>query len=164
MRRTILFAATLCVLVQCLSVVGQQTKTALTNADVIEMSKAGLSDSTIILAIQKGPTQFDTSPRTLIQLKSQGLSPTVLDAMIQAGTGSTSNGQSTTVQSNVSTPMGSNSITQTASGVVLVDGNSRIDMKYSTPDARTNSMLQAVVNPFHKARLRTALTGNHAQL
>ncbi|HKY43208.1 MAG TPA: hypothetical protein VJM50_08935 [Pyrinomonadaceae bacterium] len=166
MRRATVFAATLCILFHCLSTVGQEAKKPLTNPDVIEMSKAGLSDSTIILAIQKGPTQFDTSPRALIQLKNQGLSPAVIDAMIQAGTGPiTTKAESTTVLSNVSNPMGGGtSITLTTSRVVLIDGNSRIDMKYSTPEARTNSMLKAVVNPFHKARIRTALVGNHAQL
>ena len=59
---------------------------------------------------------------------------------------------------------GGSSYTLTTGGVVLVDGSSRVDMKYSTPDSRTNSMLKAVVNPFHKARVRTALAGNHAQL
>jgi hypothetical protein len=57
---------------------------SLTNADVINMVKAGLSESTIVLAIQKALTKFDTSPQDLIALKDQGVSAKILDAMLSA--------------------------------------------------------------------------------
>lgn len=63
-------------------------KKPLSNADVIAMVKAGLAESTIVLAIQKngGSTDFDTSPQALISLKDQGVPQKVLDAMLTAGT------------------------------------------------------------------------------
>jgi hypothetical protein len=58
-----------------------QTK-PLTNADVVSMVKAGLEESTIVLAIQHGATEFDTAPQALITLKNQGVPQKVLDAML----------------------------------------------------------------------------------
>jgi hypothetical protein len=57
----------------------------LTNDDVMNMVKSGLAESTIVLAIQQGSTDFDTSPQALISLQSQGVPQKVLDAMITAG-------------------------------------------------------------------------------
>jgi hypothetical protein len=60
-------------------------KKPLTNADVMSMVKAGLAESTIVLAIRHSSTVFDTSPQALISLKDQGVPQKVLDAMITAG-------------------------------------------------------------------------------
>jgi hypothetical protein len=171
MRKKMFCLALLSVFVFSLSVVAQQTKKPLTNSDVVEMTKAGLTENTIILAIQQGPSQFDTSPSALIQLKNQGVSAKVLDAMIQPN-GSTAVPSQPTggapQQSNVNNPLllgqPGNVAPTPASSVILIDGSQRIEMKYSTPEMRTNSMLGAVVNPFHKTRIRTALNGNHAKL
>src|SRR5713226_1408831 len=57
---------------------------ALTNADVIKLVQAGISDSVIIAKIKNSRTQFDTSPDTLIRLKQLGVSDAVLEAMAQA--------------------------------------------------------------------------------
>jgi hypothetical protein len=62
----------------------QQEKKPLTNDDIVTMIKAGLSESTIVLAIQQAPVNFDTSPDALIQLKNQGASSKILDALLQA--------------------------------------------------------------------------------
>ena len=147
----------------------QDAKKPLVNSDIVEMTKAGLPESTIILAIQKGPSQFDTAPQTLIQLKNSGVSTPVIDAMIRAGSPAPAPApQQTTApprKANPFDPLGTPAAPiPAAGGVVLIDGDSRITMKYSSPEARTNSMLGAVVNPFHKTRIRTALNGNHAQL
>jgi hypothetical protein len=64
----------------------KREKKPLTNADVVSMVKAGLAESTIDLAIRQSPTNFDTSPETLIALKNEGLSQKILDAMLTAGT------------------------------------------------------------------------------
>src|ERR1044072_1533793 len=157
----------LCLLVISVTA-AQEAKKPLINADVIEMTKAGLPERTIVLAIQKGPTSFDTSPQALIQLKNQGFSPAVLDAMLQAGSAGASSSQTApaTRQNNNLNPLaaGSNPPVSSAGGVYLIDGSLRTPMKYSSTDARSNSMLGAVVNPFHKTRFRAALSGNHAQL
>jgi len=57
---------------------------ALTNADVLSMAKSGIGEQTIVLAIQQGPTRFDTSPQALIELKNAGLPDRVLSAMLVA--------------------------------------------------------------------------------
>ena len=56
----------------------------LTNSDIINMVKAGLAESTITLAIEQGQCKFDTSPNELVNLKNQGVSPAVLEAMLRA--------------------------------------------------------------------------------
>jgi hypothetical protein len=55
---------------------------ALTNKDVIKMQKAGLTDETILLSIQREPADYDTSTDALIELKSSGLSEKVIQQMI----------------------------------------------------------------------------------
>ncbi len=60
-------------------------KKPMTNADVINMVKAGLTENTIVLDIQLSPTAFDTSPNALIELKNQGVSQGILDVMLTAG-------------------------------------------------------------------------------
>ena len=52
----------------------RQEKKLLTNADVVQLIKAGLDESTVLLAIQQGQANFDTSPTALIDLKPQGVS------------------------------------------------------------------------------------------
>lgn len=58
-------------------------KKPMTNADIIMMIKAGLPESTIILAIKQGATEFDTSPMALVDLKNQGVSTGMLEAMMK---------------------------------------------------------------------------------
>jgi uncharacterized protein YkwD len=53
-----------------------------TNADIIEMLQAGISDRIIIAAIAKGPTNFDTSTDALVALKKAGASEALLTAVI----------------------------------------------------------------------------------
>lgn len=61
---------------------GQSVTTEITNSDVISMAQAGISEETIILAIQRGPIKFDTSPQGLIALKKAGISDRLLNAML----------------------------------------------------------------------------------
>ena len=51
------------------------------NDAIMKMSKAGLDDAVIIQTIQTQPGHFDTSPDTLIALKSAGVSQQVIAAM-----------------------------------------------------------------------------------
>ena len=66
----------------------EETEKPLTNGDVANMAKAGLPESTIILAIQRASqresTDFDTSPSALIELKSQGATEKILNAVLWA--------------------------------------------------------------------------------
>jgi hypothetical protein len=81
----------LAVLALCLSVsqlaMGQAAPAEITNSDVISMTKAGIGEQTIILAIQRGPDKFDISPQALIALKGASVSDHVLDAMLSASKG-----------------------------------------------------------------------------
>ena len=49
------------------------------------MVKAKLAESTVVLAVAKGPTNFDTSPAALIELKNLGVSAVFIDAMLRSG-------------------------------------------------------------------------------
>jgi hypothetical protein len=166
LRLSLLAAAMIC----CQIMAAAQESKPLTNADVVAMVKAGLPETTVILAIQKGPTNFDTSPQALILLKNQGVGPKVMDAMLQpAGVAPATAPQSTAAPMRPN-PFDPSSLTAGGGAAVpwgdvfLVDGDRRVQMKYSTSNARTNSMMGAMVNPFHKTKVRAALNGNNAQL
>jgi hypothetical protein len=64
------------------SIHAQESPRVLTNADIINMAKSGISDQIIILSIQKSATKFDISPDALIQLKTAGVSDAVMGAMM----------------------------------------------------------------------------------
>ena len=59
-------------------------KTGSANSDILRLIKAGVPESTIILAIQSGSVKFDSSPDGLIELKTQGASEPVLAAVLSA--------------------------------------------------------------------------------
>lgn len=59
---------------------------AMTNDDVVKLSKAGLEDKTIILAIQNTEENgFDTSTNAIIALTKQGIGSEVINAIIETG-------------------------------------------------------------------------------
>ena len=53
-----------------LAVVAQNARPPITNADVVSMTKSGLGEQTIVLAIQQGPTAFDTSPQAIARIEA----------------------------------------------------------------------------------------------
>jgi hypothetical protein len=71
------------------SIANQTTQKTLTNDDVVKMLAAGLTETTIIQVIQKGPSNFDTSPDALIKLKQQGATAKIIEAMVGPTTRST---------------------------------------------------------------------------
>lgn len=58
---------------------------ALTNADVLKLVEAKLSDDLIISKIRASACSFDTDTDTILKLKSQGVSDAVIQAMVGAG-------------------------------------------------------------------------------
>ncbi len=66
----------------------QPAEKAVTNDDIAAMLKAGLSESTIVraidLAAERGTTRFDVTPQALVALKDKGATTGVLDAMLTA--------------------------------------------------------------------------------
>lgn len=55
---------------------------AMNNSDVVKMSKAGLSEDTILAAMRKETPEYDTSTDALIALKGDGVSEKVIQQMI----------------------------------------------------------------------------------
>jgi hypothetical protein len=58
---------------------------AMTNADVLKMVEAKLTDDLIVSKIRASACSFDTSTDTILKLKSQGVSDEVIQAMVTAG-------------------------------------------------------------------------------
>jgi len=67
-----------------LAAFAQTSKQPLTNADVIEMLRASVPESTIILAIQKTPVKFDVSAQGIIALHAAGITEPVLNQMLRS--------------------------------------------------------------------------------
>lgn len=67
----------------------QQPETAvrLSNKDVLDMVKAGLSPELVVAKIKTSATSFDTSATALQELKTAGVPDAVMLAMVQASTG-----------------------------------------------------------------------------
>ena len=63
------------------------TDHVLTNADIVKMTKAGLSESIILREIQISRTDFSTSPAALIELKKHGVPESVLGAVLDSRLG-----------------------------------------------------------------------------
>ncbi len=63
------------------------TADALTNADIVRMMKAGISENIIVREIEISRTNFGTGPTELIELKSQGASERVLGAVLDSRSG-----------------------------------------------------------------------------
>jgi hypothetical protein len=154
-----------CLLMGTSVVVAQQAKTSMTNADVVEMVKAGLPETTIVLAIQQSQTNFDTSPQALILLKKQGVGQKILEAMLQPQAATASAPPRNTDANNpFSEQQGAIDAAGTAlTEVALIDGAKRILMKRSEPSSR-GSTGGMIMNPFGKVKVKAALNGNHAQL
>ncbi len=72
-------------LAACLAVPSlAQTQKALTNADIINMTKQGFDPPLIIKAIESSPTDFDVSAQALVDLKNAGVQQSVIEAMLSA--------------------------------------------------------------------------------
>ena len=54
----------------------------LTNAGVIKMVKAKLSESVVVAAIQSSPANYDISPDGLIALQKAGVTQNEMDAIV----------------------------------------------------------------------------------
>jgi hypothetical protein len=92
----------------------------LTNNDVVQMVKAGLPESTILLSVQNSPANFSTAPADLIALKKAGVSQPVLDAIVTRGSGA--------APAPAPVPMGPGAYGMNPTGVVAIDGDRRVDL------------------------------------
>lgn len=62
----------------------QQEQAPLTNQDVLEMLKAGLSHEILLAKIKNSPNRFDTSPAALQELKNATVPDAIILAMVQS--------------------------------------------------------------------------------
>jgi hypothetical protein len=62
-------------------------QSALTNAGVVKMVKAGVPESVVLREIQMSRTNFDTSPNGLVELRKRGASEAVLNAVLDSWNG-----------------------------------------------------------------------------
>lgn len=59
---------------------------AITNADIVKMVKAGLSEELVVATVQQAQNKtFDVSPSALISLKGSGVSDRIITAMVAGG-------------------------------------------------------------------------------
>ena len=70
---------------------GQGTAAPLTNKDVAEMVKMGLSTEVIVAKIKISTSNFDTAPAALQELKAAGVPDAVILAMVEAPSGDSAN-------------------------------------------------------------------------
>ena len=154
------------VLISVTFAAGQGRSKALTNADVIEMVKAGLPESTIVLSIERSPANYDTSTQALIQLNKAMVSAKVLDAMVKAQTPAKASEAPVTNQVSKGAFQEMSSASAASSGVRLIDESQRIAMKRMTPSTKTNSgkLLIPYAGIFMKAKSYLVFNGNHSDL
>jgi hypothetical protein len=134
-----------------------QQKKPITNPDIVAMVKAGLPESTIVVAIQQSPANFDTSPQALIELKTQGVTPKIIETMLQAGA-------PTTTAQPVPQPQTNNPLSNQQSPVVVfIDATGRTEMKYSPSDMDYKIGAMAIV-AFGSTKIKTTIKGKDARL
>lgn len=87
-RRRLLPLSLLVLLLLSVTLFAQDTpQSALTNAGLIKMVKAGLPESVVLREIQMSRTNFDTSPNGLVDLRKHGASEAVLNAVLDSWNG-----------------------------------------------------------------------------
>ena len=161
------FITAVCLISAFPSVLAQEARPPLTNADVTKLVKAKLPESTIILTIQKNPSAFDTSPEALISLTKNGVSSKILEAMLQSSVKPAATGAAAPASpaaAAVPQPTAFSSLWGTKQSrievdrVFLLEGDKRSEMKFTRPGTRTRMVFAlqhfAVLGGL-KARLRT---------
>ncbi len=81
--------------VSCRVASAQQAQKPLTNAGVIKMVKAKLSESVVVATIQSSPANYDISPDGLIALQKAGVTQNEMNAIVAAQKAPTGGGSAT---------------------------------------------------------------------
>lgn len=116
--------------------ISAQTQETLTNQKVVEMVKTGFSEQLVIAKIKSSKNSFDTSTTAIKQLKTAGVSDTVILAMVEKG--SSKETADTTSNTNASNQPND------STGFVLQDGTPvklRIARNLSSADAKTGETI-----------------------
>ncbi len=164
-----LLAISLC-LAGMFAVVAQSD--VMTNDEVISLSKAGLSPSIIVNKIRASKSNFDLSTDSLIKLKQSGVSDDIVTAMLEAKSGRTSSGSSSSGAATVSASGDPNDpMSKHGYGIYLFeekDGNRKMTQLAPNVSAqnRTGGGLTAAVTPFGLGKVKTKanLPGRNASL
>jgi hypothetical protein len=64
---------------------GAQAQSPLSNADVIKLAKAGMSEDFILNSINQQGSQFSTDDSSLVEMKNAGVNERILTAMVRKG-------------------------------------------------------------------------------
>lgn len=140
---------------------------AMTNDEVISLTKAGLSPSIIIGKIRSGKSSFDLSTESLIKLKQAGVSDDIVAAMLEAKSGrSTASAAGPSMSGDPNDPMAKHNY-----GIYLFeekDGQRKMTQLAPNVSAqnRTGGGLTAAVTPFGLGKVKTKanLPGRNANL
>ncbi|MGB7280816.1 MAG: hypothetical protein WBE13_01035 [Candidatus Acidiferrum sp.] len=111
-----------------------QDRKALTNKDIMDMVKQGLSDSVIIKVIQASDTNFDTSPDAMTQMQSSGASVGVMGAMLKAES-SKKKAAPTAQPVAVTTPPPSPTMTNPHAGEFLLKEGTEVPLTFATDES-----------------------------
>lgn len=124
----------------------------LSNADVVAMLKAGLTENNVILSIQQAAGKFDTSAQSLIQLKKQGVSPKILEAMLKKQPGVAPNSTTVAVAPSLS------------EGVQMIVDGQPVAIKRSKVQVRVSGGLFQSITGIGDIKSRAVIEGNRAKL
>src|SRR4051794_28266130 len=86
----------------------------LTNANIIDMTKAGLSSEIILVKIKTSVASFDISTSALIQMKQAGVADDVITAVVDIGRSGPGRGAAVAATGNAGNPAPSNDPARTS--------------------------------------------------
>ncbi|HEY3793660.1 MAG TPA: hypothetical protein VGM09_17660, partial [Bradyrhizobium sp.] len=112
----------------------------LTNAEIVELTKAGLGPDAILAKIQTSANAFDTSTQQLLVLKRQGVPDVVIAAMLRASSGAivSSNAVGNSTSADPRSPH--------ASGIYMIDDDvSPPQMQHIDPTVGSGSKTSGVL-------------------
>lgn len=140
----------------------QSTSPALTNKDVLDMTKAGLASDIIVAKITSSETNFDTSPAALAELKSAGVPDTVILAMVKGPAAASATSETPAGDGTMSVPDGTEieiQLTNNASGEELKIGDV-VDFVVVGP-VQLNGLTIFEKGAGARARIKTAKRAGH---
>jgi hypothetical protein len=77
-----LLALCVVLLAPCVAAQNPDTQKPLTNADIVALVKAGVSEAAIVATISNSRRAFQTTPAALIELKQAGVSDRIIEAIV----------------------------------------------------------------------------------
>jgi len=132
---------------------GQQKP--LTNPDVLTMVKSGLSSEIVIAKIKSSTCAFDTSPKTLADLKTSGVPDAVILAVVQCPRAS---------EGNASAPQKAADTSAVGIGQPRIPENTAYQIAHNEPDAAARiKLLDDFVSKYPTSALLPSIYGEYAR-